>query len=176
MNLREQILKVHSKANSELIIKWIGNSPSRFNELLALFLHDEYRVVQRAAWSLAGAAINNPQLVAKHYGRLIKNLQKPPIHVAVTRNTVRLFAAIPVPEKFHGELMDICFRYIASSDETVAVKAFSLTILDRLSIPYPEIQNELKLVIEERWDHETAAFRSRAAKILKKIAAPRGRT
>ena len=169
MNLRKQILKVHSKANSELIIKWIGNNQSRFNELLELFLHDEYRVVQRAAWSLSGAAIDHPRLVEKHIGRLIKNLQKPAIHVAVTRNTVRLFAAIQIPEKYHGELMDICFRYISSPTETVAVKAFSLTILDRLSVLYPEIQNELKLVIEERWDHESAAFRSRAAKILKKI-------
>jgi hypothetical protein len=65
--------------------------------------------------------------------------------------------------------MDTCFRYIASPDETVAVKAFSLTILHNLSHQYPEIKNELKLVIEERWNYETAAFRSRAKKILKNI-------
>ena len=169
MNLREQILKVHSKANSDLIVNWIGNSQHRFDQLLQLFLHDEYRVVQRASRALANAAINNPQLVAKHYAALIKNLQASAVHVAVKRNTVRLFAAIPLPAKYHGALMDVCFRFIASPDETVAVKAFSLTILETLSKEYPEIQNELKLVIEERWDHESAAFRSRASKILKKI-------
>ena len=169
MNLREQILKVHSKVNSDLIVKWIGNSQHRFDQLLQLFLFDEYRVVQRASWALANAAINNPQLVAKHYSGLLKNMQKSLVHVAVKRNTVRLFATIQLPRKYHGELMDLCFRFISAPDEAVAVKAFSLTILDNLSGQYPEIQNELKLVIEERWDHETAAFRSRAAKILKKI-------
>jgi hypothetical protein len=65
--------------------------------------------------------------------------------------------------------MDICFTYIADPQEKVAVKAFSLTILENLSHQYPEIRNELKLIIEERWEHETAAFRSRAKKILKAL-------
>jgi hypothetical protein len=80
-----------------------------------------------------------------------------------------LLQQITIPERLHGEVMNICFEYIASPDESVAVKAFSLTILQNLSKQYPEIKNELKLVIEERWDHETAAFRSRAKKILKEI-------
>jgi hypothetical protein len=65
--------------------------------------------------------------------------------------------------------MDLCFGYIASPDEAIAVKAFSLTVLQNFSRRYPEIKNELKVIIEERWDYETAAFRSRAKKILKDI-------
>jgi hypothetical protein len=65
--------------------------------------------------------------------------------------------------------MDICFRYIAFPNEAVAVKAFSLTVLQNLSKTYPEILPEIKLLIEERWDHETAAFKSRAKKILGKV-------
>jgi len=56
MNLREQLLLEHSKTNSELITKWIGKNKSRFSELMQLFLHDEYRVVQRAAWVLSMVA------------------------------------------------------------------------------------------------------------------------
>jgi hypothetical protein len=52
-----------------------------------------------------------------------------------------------------------------------AVKAFSLGIRDNLSKQYPEILQELKTIIEDRWDAETAAFRSRAKKILN---TPRG--
>jgi hypothetical protein len=48
------------------------------------------------------------------------------------------------------------------------VKAFSLTILEQLSKEYPEILAEIITVIEERWEYETAAFHSRARKILKK--------
>ena len=65
--------------------------------------------------------------------------------------------------------MDICFEYISSPTEAIAVKAFALTILENLSKKYPEIKPELKTIIEDRWDYETAAFHSRAKKILKKL-------
>ena len=67
------------------------------------------------------------------------------------------------------EIIDMCINYISSNDEPVAVKAFSLSILQNLSEQYPEIKNEVKLIIEERWPHETAAFHSRARKFLKTL-------
>ena len=65
--------------------------------------------------------------------------------------------------------MTLCFDYLLSLDEEIAVKAFSLTVLNNLSILYPEIKQELKTIIEDRWEFETAAFHSRAKKILKEI-------
>lgn len=169
MKLREQILKEHSKANCDLVVKWIGDSQQRFDELFDLFLNDEYRVVQRAGWPLSNAVIAHPKLIKKHFSKLLKNLQKPKIHDAVKRNTIRLLQNIPVPVRFQGQVMDICFEYINSPTEAVAVKAFALTVLENLSKQYPEIQRELKTIIEDRWDYESAAFRSRAKKILKKL-------
>jgi hypothetical protein len=169
MDLRETILAEHSKANCDRITKWVGHSQERFDELFELFLNDEDLVVQRAAWPVSNSVIAYPELMKKHFGKLIKNLHKPKLHDSVKRNTVRLLQHITIPERLHGEVMSICFEYIASPDEAVAVKAFSLTILENLSKQYPEIKNELKLIIEERWDHETVAFRSRAKKILKEI-------
>ena len=64
--------------------------------------------------------------------------------------------------------MTICFNYIQSNDIAVAIKAFSLTVLQNLSKDYPEILHELKTIIDERWEHETMAFKSRAKKILKR--------
>lgn len=166
MNLRQTILAEHSKANCDRIVKWIGDSQKRFDELFTLFINDEYRVVQRAAWPLSYCSIDHPELIQKHLGKLLKNLEKPNQPIAVKRNTVRLLQHISIPERFHGTVMDLCFGYIASPNEAVAVKAFSLTILQNLSHLYPEIKNELKLLIEERWDHETVAFRTRAKKII----------
>ena len=169
MNLRQTILAEHSKANCNRIIKWVGDSQKRFNELFTLFIGDEYRVVQRAAWPLSYCSIDHPELIQKHFGKLLKNLKKPNLPISVKRNTVRLLQHITIRERYHGTVMDLCFGYIASPTEAVAVKAFSLTILQNLSHQYPEIKNELKLLIEERWDHETVAFRTRAKKILKEI-------
>jgi len=166
MNLRETILADHSKTTCNKIVNWVGNSQQRFDELFELFLKSEYRINQRAAWPLSYCVIAYPKLISKHFSRLIKNLHKPNTGDSVKRNTVRLLQHVSIPKKFHGEIMDLCFQYISSPGEPVAVKAFSLTILQNLSAHYPEIKNEIKLIIEERWPHETAAFRSRAKKIL----------
>ncbi|MBK8089678.1 MAG: hypothetical protein IPK31_18100 [Chitinophagaceae bacterium] len=99
----------------------------------------------------------------------MKTLRKEKLHNAVKRNIVRLLQEVPIPEKLHGEVMDTCFGFVADVQEAIAVKAFSLTILENLSKQYPEIKHELKVIIEERWDYETAAFHSRAKKILKNL-------
>jgi len=167
MDLRQTILAEHSKANCNKIVTWVGNSQQRFSELFDLFLNSEYRVNQRAAWPLSYCVIDHPGLISPHLAKLVKNLHKPAIHASIKRNTVRLLQYIDIPKRFHGDIMDICLRYISSPDEPVAVKAFSLTILKNLSKLYPEIKNEVKLIIEERSPYETAAFHSRAKKFLK---------
>jgi len=170
MKLREEILKEHSKAQCRKIVHWIGGNQQRFDELFSLFLNDEYRVVQRAAWPLSYSAVQHPALIKKHFARLIGNLRKPGISVAVKRNTIRLLQYVEIPEKFHGDVVNTCFHYINSPCEAAAVKAFSLTVLQNLARQYPDIINEIRVVIEERWENETSAFRSRAKKLLKEFA------
>lgn len=169
MDLRATILAEHTKAQRDRIVKWVGLSQQRFDELLRLFLHDEWRVTQRAAWPLSYAAGKHPALVQKHIGKLIKNLQRPGITDAVKRNTVRILEKVDIPTRYHGEILNTCFQFIESHEEPVAVKAFSLTILENLLPAYPDIKQELKLIIEERWPHEKPAFHSRARRVLEKL-------
>jgi hypothetical protein len=79
---------------------------------------------------------------------------------------VRILQEIELPEAFHGEVMNTCFTFIETPSTPVAIKAFSLTTLFKLSRQYTEIRSELKMIIEERWETETAAFRVRGKKIL----------
>jgi hypothetical protein len=166
-NLREEILKEHSKAQCTKIVNWVGVSQQRFDKLFKLFLTDEYRVVQRSAWPVSYCVIAHPAFIDKHWSALIKNLQKPNLHPAVKRNSIRLLQDTDIPEKHQGSIMDICFGYIVAPAEAVAVKAFSLTVLKNLSKLYPEIIPEIKLIIEEQIPHQTAAFKVRAKSFFK---------
>jgi hypothetical protein len=78
--------------------------------------------------------------------------------------------AIDIPEKHEGAIMEICFRYVESPTEPVAVKAFSLTILGKLAKKYPEIIPEIKILVEDQIPHQTAAFKMRAKRSLKEFA------
>lgn len=169
MNLPAVILKEHSKSNCTRIVKWIGSDQRRFDELFDLFLNGEPVVKQRAAWPLSNAVTAHPNLIRKHIGKLLQHLRQTGLHDAVKRNTVRILQDIPIPERYEGEVMNLCFDHISSPLEKPAVKAFSLSILHNLSKKYPEIRQELKTIIESRWDDETAAFKSRARKILKEL-------
>ncbi len=150
-----------------MIVSWVGNSQPRFDELFNLFLNDEHRVVQRAAWAVSNCVMAHPGLINRHWTKLIKNLSKPNLHGAVKRNSIRLLQDIEIPKKYQGDIMNICFGYVASPTEEVAVKAFSLTVLGNLANIYPEIIPELKLLIEDQVDSQTAAFKTRAKKLLR---------
>ena len=167
MHLRNQILKEHTKQNCNAIVEWVGNDVSRFNQLFKLFLNDEYRVTQRAAWPISYCVIAHPEFMKNNLAKLLSNLQKPNIHDSIKRNAVRILQSIIIPEKYEGVIMDLCFKYIESPTEAVAIKAFSLTVLGNLAEKYPEIIPEIKLLIEDQVPHQTAAFKVRAKNFLK---------
>jgi len=73
---------------------------------------------------------------------------------------------VPLPEKYEGDVMNLCFHYLESLNEAVAIKASSLAILGNLAKKYPEIIPEIKLLIKTQIDHQSAAFRQRAKKFL----------
>ena len=167
MDLRATILAEHSKAQTNKIVNWVGNSQARFDELINLFFKDEYRVVQRASWPLSYIVENHPTLIHKHLKKVLVNLHKPHTQEAVTRNSIRLLQFIDLPTKFHGEVIDLCINYLQDHKTPVAIKAYSLSILKQLSSIYPDIIQEVKTIIEDRWDAETPAFHSQARKFLK---------
>jgi len=169
MNLKQEILKEHSKRQTDRIIRFIGEDQKKFDELVQLFLHEEYRVVQRVAWPLSYIAIRHPHLISKHLVKIVRYAKNPRLHNAVKRNVVRFLQHIEIPKKLQGDVMDLCFYFLESPGEPVAIKAFSLTVLGNLAKLYPEIIPEIKLLVEHQIHQQSAAFRSRARKVMKEL-------
>jgi hypothetical protein len=167
MDLLKLLRSEHSKKQTDRIVAYVGADKERFAQLIELFFRGEYRITQRAAWPLSYCVRHHPQLITPYYRQLLDNLGRKDIHDAVIRNTVRLLQDVSIPKRWHGRVMSICFEFVAAPATPIAVKAFALTILSNLSADYPEIRGELKIIIEEQWEHSTPAFRSRARKILK---------
>ena len=137
--------------------------------MFSIFLNDEYRVVQRAAWPVSYCVEAHPDLINDHYEALIKKLQEPGIHDAVKRNSTRLLQHVTIPEDWQGPVMNICFDYVSSPKEAIAVKAFSITVLANMAQHYPEIIPELKWVIDDQLENQSPAFKSRAKQLYKKL-------
>ena len=107
--------------------------------LMKLFFAGEYRVTQRAGWPMTYCMCSHPQLITPYYKKLIDKLADPSEGDAVIRNIVRVLECVDVPGKFQGKLMTICFYFIQSNETAIAIKAYSLSILQNLSKKYPDI-------------------------------------
>jgi hypothetical protein len=171
MYLERLLAEEHSKKQCDRIVRYIGSDKDRFAILMHLFFKGEYRITQRAAWPMSQVVKLHPQLIVPYFKRLLDHLDKKGLHVAVLRNTIRLLQDVDIPKRYHGRVMSRCFDYIAAPDTPIAVKAFSLTVLSHLSVSYPDIAPELRLIIGDQWENATPAFRSRARRILKGLGA-----
>ena len=165
MDLERELLKEHSKSQTIKIARYIGNQPERFNILINLMLNGSYTITQRASWVVSCCSDNHPELIQPHLTAVIRNLKKP-VHDAVKRNTLRLLQNISIPKKLHGITTDLCFKFLISTKEPVAVKAFAMTILYRITLTEPDLKNELRIIIEDQMPYSSPGFLSRGKKII----------
>lgn len=168
MDLKTQLLELHNRKNADLIAEWIGANQKRFDELLNLLFHGDFKIAQRASWPFSISAINNPLLIQNHLEEIIGNLKRTDIHKGVIRNTLSIFVYGPIPENFEGEIMDVCFNFLVDPYETIAIKSSSLGILEKLTKKYPEILPELTIVLEDQLPHGSTSFKSKVKGILKR--------
>ena len=148
MNLREIILEEHSKKQAMRIVRWVGTDKKRFAELVNLFLRGEYRVTQRISWSLSIVAELHPELVKPHLGKLIAQINAPGLHVAVARNTLRFLQFVDIPKRYQGKLVDTCFGFLLKSDSPIALRVFSMTVLQRIAAEEPELVREIREAVK----------------------------
>ncbi len=169
MNLESEILKEHSRTNTIRLAKWIGSDKKRFAQLMNLFLKGEYRVTQRSAWVLMYCADGHPGLIRPYLANMIDRMLEPGVHVAVKRNVVRILQNIEVPENLAGKVATVCFDFLSSHEETVAVRCFSMTVLAGIANKEPDLKNEIRLLIEQQMPWGSAGFKARGRKILKNL-------
>ncbi|HEX7571820.1 MAG TPA: hypothetical protein VF514_01900 [Bacteroidota bacterium] len=167
MDIKSELLKEHSRRQADRIVSWIGNDTRRFRRLMDLFLRGEYRITQRSAMVVGICADRNPALVRPYIRRMLSRMEEPGVHVAVRRSVVRMLQHVDIPAGLLGRVATLCFGYLAAGDSSVAVKAFSMTVLVRIAEKEPDLGRELRLIIEQQLPYGSKGFCSCAARVLK---------
>ncbi len=172
MFIQSLLEQEHSKAQTMKVVNYVGADKHRFKELMHIFLKGEYRLTQRAAWPMSYCAMRYPELIKPYFDALIKKIQAKDQHPAVTRNILRLFQDVEVPEKHCGLLLDLCLAYMRSEMQATAIRAFSITVASGICQRYPDLKNELILVLEELQQYpQLPAVNHRIKKELKALRA-----
>ena len=167
MDIREVLASGQSRLNTLAIVEYIGNDPSRFAELMRVFLEGVYRSTQRAAWPISVCAEKHPELLKPYLPKLIDQLPRDDVHNAVKRNVVRLLQYVEIPKRLAGKVYSYCIDLIADPNEPIAVRAFSMTVAEKVARSEPILMDELRLVVSQNMGGASAGIRVRARRILK---------
>lgn len=170
MDLQSELLREHNKAQTLRIVAHVGDNKEHLKKLMELFLGNDYRITQRAAWPLSYIGIAHPQLIKPYQGTLLKMLKKEGAHDAVKRNILRLWVESMPPENYWGELFDVCYRLARRKDEAIAVRVFAMHVMANIAMVFPELIPEVTDLVEELMLLGQAAFIARGKKVLKLLA------
>ncbi len=157
------------RRNKKEILKfvhYIGENQKKFDELISFCFGKDVKLAQHAAWPLGYCAEKHPNLAKKHIRRMIKQISHLG-HPAIRRSFLKIFEYAEIPASEEAKLISECFQFINRKEEFVAVKVFAMSVIARYCKKYPELWPELKSSIELQIPFETAAFHSRAKRILK---------
>ena len=153
-----------SDKNCRSWANYIVKNKIAITDLVSL-VHAENPVAMRFSWLLGGLCESNPKLVYPSIVYFFSNRDKINI-LNFNRSLAKMFCYCGVPPEIEGEAMDIMFKWLSDPKSIVSTKNFALSVLYNFTIKYPELKNELKVIIEEQLDKNAVSFQQRARKIL----------
>lgn len=171
MNIESIISTNRSKEKIQEIIDSIIAEPQKLNELMNILKDENLKDIHyRAAWILGYLAPLGSKAFEEYYDFLLKSLKNEEAHPTIIRSITRLFQFITLPEKYHGQIIDISFNILTSEQQELAQRANTMSIIYNYSKLYPDFKQELKYVIQDILEYKKeASIQSRGKKVLKQL-------
>jgi 8-oxo-dGTP diphosphatase len=170
--LKEMVNRMINMKEAEWIATSAIENPAIFDRLLSFSFSDDSKLAFRASWTLTKVCDKYPDLIYPHLGMIIESLETLE-NESARRSFLRIISLSDIEmigEKYHGMLAEHCFSLLRSGFSAIAVKAYSMEILYKLVLKYPELRNELAETIKMLQPEGSAGILSRARQILKKLA------
>ncbi|MGV3767798.1 MAG: HEAT repeat domain-containing protein [Chitinophagaceae bacterium] len=164
--LHNKLQEGHNKEICDEVLTYIGDDKKKVNALVEIVAGNDKKLSQRASWALGYVGERNPDHLVPHLKQLLVLLVEPNRHPAIRRNITRALQYVHLPEDLHGIVMDTCFRFLEDPKEAAAVKAFSISILENLWYEYPEIGDELRIILTTLMEDALPSFKVRARRLL----------
>lgn len=156
--------------------EWVATSaienPAIFIRLFQYSNSSDKKLAFRASWTLTKVCDRFPEIIYPYLSQMVESLSK-----IDNESTLRSFLRIlsltdldKINNRQHGLLADFCFGTLNSGFSAIAVRAYSMEILYRLSLIYPELANELSTSIHIVMEDGSAGITARGRTIIRKLA------
>jgi hypothetical protein len=147
-----------------------------YHDFAAVILHklqeSEPKVAFNILWSLRNLTDFELDALPNLVELILDLFRKFPTNQSILRDGVGLLQNTIIPPEVEGEVFDVCFGFLQDNSQTIAVKAFSMTVCFNLAKKHSELLKELELQIKDilllQGDSSPAIY-SRGNAILKKI-------
>jgi hypothetical protein len=149
-----------SRRNIDLLTHFAEVNPKAVDILVDLVLSHQPKLAERASWVLEKLSERNPGRLNDSLPRFIDNLKHIPS--SSTRRTLsKVLSLHTLPETEEAKVLDICLTMLEDPKEPVGVKANCMSLAFQLLPKYPELKNELFLLIEDQLPYLSVGFASR---------------
>ena len=167
--LNHLVTKPNNKQTINEIIDFVGNSPALFAALMDCFVNGTSRVSQTTSWALSHIGEQHAELIAPYHTTLLQQLQDKTKIGAVRRNVVRIYQTCPIPPEIEGELYEACMSYMLDPKEAIAIKAFSMTVCERIANRYTDLIPELIDAVQRILPTGSSGIKNRGMHTIKRL-------
>jgi hypothetical protein len=144
------ILTDSSRSLIDYTASIVGDDTRLFKELMDLAYQQKPPLCMRAARVADLCCERNPNLIRPYLTDLVKNLpglkdtsvKRTFMHILIRHSWVE-------DEEAMGKLVDTLFRWLMDDAQAIAIKAYSMVILENITKVLPDLKMELILVLEE---------------------------
>jgi 8-oxo-dGTP diphosphatase len=175
-NVDEELQAMVNNMMSQKEAEWLATTaienPAIFTKLFEYSHSPDKKLAFRASWTLTKVCDKFPELIYPYLQQIVDTLAE-----IDNESTLRSFLRIislsdleKIDARQHGLLTDFCFSKLNSGFSAIAVKAYSLEIIYRLALIYPELANELSATINILQGEGSAGIVARGHLIMKKLA------
>lgn len=166
----EQLFFDSSKRTVDMATAVIGDNPEIFKKVLNFALKDKDPFSMRSARTMNQAAILHPELFQPYIRDLVMKMDDFK-SIGLRRSLAKTFfeGSFEMDEDVLGILTDNCFKYLNDPSEEIALKAYSMDVLYKITESYPELKQELISSIENLMPHASVGIKSRGKRLLKKL-------
>lgn len=170
--LKSMVSNMMGMKNAEWVATSAIDNPAVFRKLLEFSWSDDKKLAFHASWILTKVCDQYPDMIDPFLPGIIESLEKLD-NESTQRSFLRIISLSDINRitgKHHGLLADHCFAALRSGFSAIAIKAYSMEILYKLSLIYPELTNELSATINMLQGEGSAGIIARGRIILKKLA------
>jgi 8-oxo-dGTP diphosphatase len=171
-DLQKMINNMMSMQEAEWVAASAGENPVLFQKLLNYSYSPDRKLAFRASWTLSKVIDKYPELITPYLSEIIEEINRID-NESTQRSFLRILSMSDlrkISQRHQGILADHCFRALNSGFSAIAIKAYSMEIIYRLALIYPELANELAVSINMLQGEGSAGVIARGRIILKKLA------